>query len=99
MGLQGISPTSQKRDAGHPLRWQLILFDGEEVLGFEGAALLLEEDLDAVLGGVELGLAGVGDLDALFEEADGFVERQVAVLELVDDGFEVLELIFKVGHT
>jgi hypothetical protein len=37
-------------------------------------------------------------MNAFFEELDGLFERQVTLLELVDDAFELLERVFELGH-
>lgn len=75
------------------------LFFGQEWLGFEGAVALLDEHLHFAFGGVELLLAGSRKAYALFEELERFVEREIAFLELVDDGFEFLERLFEGRHS
>jgi len=44
-------------------------------------------------------LAGSGESHALFEELERFVQWQVALFQLIDDGFQLLERFFKEGMT
>jgi hypothetical protein len=76
----------------------LILFQ-HQIFGLAFAlAASLEEDLDAAFGGFELLFAGVGELDALLEEGERFVEWEIALFEAIDDGFERFELFFEGCH-
>jgi hypothetical protein len=68
--------------------------------GFEaGAAVaLLDEHFYFAFGFVELLFAEGGEAYAFFEELEGLLEGKVAVFELGDDGFELAEGVFEVGH-
>jgi hypothetical protein len=37
-------------------------------------------------------------LNAFFKELDRIFERQIALLELIHDSFQLLERLFKLGH-
>ena len=43
-------------------------------------------------------LAGGGEPNALFEELERVFEAQIALFELIDDGFELLERFFEGWH-
>jgi hypothetical protein len=61
-----------------------------EGLSLHRAVALLQKHLHLALGGVQLLLADGGEVDAFFEELNGVLEREVALFELADDGFELL---------
>src|SRR5262249_19762218 len=66
----------------------VLRLEGE---GRDRALLVLQEDLDPALGGLELLIAGPGEPDSLLEQLEGVLERHVAVLELPDDLLEPRE--------
>src|ERR1700676_4822618 len=72
---------------------------GREWLGFEGAVALLDEHLHLALGGVEFLLADRGEAHTFFKELEGLLQGQVALLELIDYGFEFLEGLFESGRS
>jgi hypothetical protein len=72
-----------------PSRFVLAL--GIERFGGQFAIRFFEEDLDAAFGFFELLLAFAGELDALFEEFHGVVERELWAFEAADDFFEADE--------
>jgi len=55
------------------------------------------EELDALFGLLQLLLAGADEGNALFVGGKCLVEAEVAVFQLFDKGFELLQLLF-VGH-
>ena len=77
-----------------PDLWLERLFR-QEGLGFERAVALLDEHLHLALGGVEFLFAGGGEAYAFLEELERVFEGQVALFQLIDDGFELLERFFK----
>jgi len=70
----------------------------EEGFGLEGAVALLDEHLDLSFGGFQLSFAGGGEAYSLFEELERVIEGKVAFFELIDDGFELFERLFKGWH-
>ena len=71
---------------------------GREGLRLHRSIALFHEDLDLALGGVEFLFAGRRETHALFEQLEGLFEGKVAALELIDDGFELLQRFFKGGQ-
>jgi hypothetical protein len=69
-----------------------------EGFGFEGTVALLDEDLDLAFGFVEFFFARCGEANPFFEELNGVFEREIALLERFDDGFEFLERFFEGWH-
>src|SRR5438067_1505575 len=76
-------------------RSRLVLPLEDEGPGGGGAALVLDEHLDAALGVVEIAGAVAGQRDAFFEHLERFFERQVATLEGAHDLLEPGETVFK----
>src|SRR5581483_8287872 len=69
--------------------------------GLQLAALV--EDLDALLGGLEARVAEARELHAAFVQRERLLEREIAVLELLDDRLEFGDRRFevldgRVGH-
>ncbi len=62
-----------------------------EGFGFHAAVSLLKEELHFSFCGFQFFFAGVGEVNAFFEELDGFFEREVSAFELIDDRFQFLE--------
>src|SRR5215475_3771573 len=61
-------------------------------LHFAGAA---RKNLDARFGFLELPPAGLAELGAALEKLQGALQRQIAGLHFLDDGFELLETRFE----
>src|SRR5437868_15448037 len=82
------------------MRSRLVLRLEDEGLGDAGPALVLDEDLDAALGVVEVAGAVAGQADALLEDLQRLFQRQVAGLQRADDLLETGQAVFKfeVGH-
>ena len=70
----------------------------QERLGLHAAVALLHQHLHLALGSVQLLLARAGERDALLKELQRLLQRQVALFELADNGFELAEGLFKIGH-
>src|SRR5438132_6467229 len=74
---------------------RLVLPLEDEGPGGGGAALVLDQHLDAALGRVEIARAVAGQRDALFEHLERLFQRQVAALERAHDLLEPGEAVFK----
>ena len=61
------------------------------------APALAQQDLDLLFGLLQRALAHARQLHAALELLQRFVQRQVALLELLDDGFELGERALEVG--
>ena len=53
---------------------------------------------DAALGRLELCVTIAGELDASFEQLERLFESQVAILELLDELFELSQCRFKISY-
>lgn len=67
----------------------LVLID--DLLKLQFAVRFLHQDFDAAFGTDEPLFAFTRELHALFKELKAFLKRQVAVLELTDDSFKLVE--------
>jgi len=67
----------------------------KEWLSLQRAVALLDEHLHFALSLVEFLLARGRQANAFFKQLERFFERQVALLQLIDDGFKLLERFLK----
>lgn len=71
----------------------LVLID--DFLKLQFAVRFLHQDLDPAFGTGKPFFAFTRELHALFKELEAFLKRQVAVLELTDDRFKLIERFFE----
>ncbi len=71
---------------------------GNSVEGF-GLARLAQQDFHLLLGLPERDLALASEGHSALESLQGFFERQVALLELLDDGFKIAQGFLEIGRS
>src|SRR5438093_4871291 len=101
--------SSRKRSSGRvrvgrprPAAWSLdcrgspvLVLVERERPRFERAALVPRQELDALLGLVEILGAAAREAHALLEDLEGLLQSEVAGLELVHDPLDTLERVLK----
>src|SRR5438309_9844488 len=61
-------------------------------------AVLTKENFDLAFRFLQLLAAGGGTLQPFFEKLQCLLERHIAFLQLIDNLFQALKTIFKIGH-